>query len=250
MGFLSSTKKAVLITGANGGIGNAIVNAFASAGYDIIAHKRALSDDFEAACKSVAEKYGNIVKPIYFDMTDIEGMKHAISNLNKEKTSIDVLINNTGIAHGGLFQMTSMKVIRDVFEVNFFTHLELTQLLLRPMIRRNNGCIINIGSISGLDLKAGNCAYGVSKAALMAWTKTLAAETGNYGVRVNAIAPGLTDTNMARLMEEEAGKAMIRETAMKRLAKTDEIAGVALFLASDQASFINGQVIRVDGGSI
>ena len=182
-------------------------------------------------------------------MTDNDAMKTVIKNIFKQKINIDVLINNSGVAHGGLFQMTSISKIREIFEINLFSHMELTQLILRAMTRAQKGNIINISSISGLDLAQGNCAYGVSKAALAAWTKTLATECIKYNIRVNAIAPGLTKTNMAELMEEKAKEDMVLASAMNRLATPEEIANVALFLASEKSSFINGQIIRVDGGS-
>ena len=237
----------VLITGSNGGIGRALIKSFASNGYNIIAHELSGSDLHLEYIEEVKKQYGVEITPVYFDLTNSDEMKSKIRDLNKLK--IDVLVNCAGIAHGGLFQMTSMDTIRRVFDINFFSMLELTQLLLRPMVKHKSGCIINFSSISGLDSKTGNCAYGTSKAAVIAWTKTLASELGPLGIRVNAIAPGLTDTNMAKQMEDKAGAAMISDSAMNRLARPEEIAEVALFLASDKASFVNGQVIRVDGGS-
>ena len=144
--------------------------------------------------------------------------------------------------------MTPISKIREVFDVNFFAHIELTQLLLRWIAKCGKGSIVNIASISGIDLKVGNCAYGVSKAAMIAFTKTLAAECGPLGVRVNAICPGLTATDMGAQMEEKAGKEMIARSAMNRLGRPEEIARTAVFLASDDASFVNGQIVSVDGG--
>jgi 3-oxoacyl-[acyl-carrier protein] reductase len=161
-----------------------------------------------------------------------------------------VLVNNAGVAHGGLFQMTSMDTIRQVFEVNFFSVLQLTQSVVRLMQKKKSGSIINMASVAGIDLQSGNIAYGVSKAALIAATKTLAAELGSSGIRVNAIAPGLTDTDMADSMEKEARQNMIAKTSLKRLALPTEIANVAVFLASDMSSFITGSVLCADGGSI
>lgn len=243
-------RKTVMITGANRGIGSAMLRAFVAKGCDVVAHARKASPEFEEKLRQIGAEYGVSVTPVYFDVTDADAMKAAVREMTKNGIQVDVLVNNAGVAHGGLFQMTSVSKVKEVFEINFFSYLTLTQLLLRPMVKRKSGCIINMASISGLDSKAGNCAYGTSKAAVIAWTRTLAAELGGAGIRVNAIAPGLTDTGMAAQMEEQAGITMVRDSAMNRLAHPEEIANVAVFLASEEASFINGQVLRVDGGAV
>lgn len=241
--------KVVIITGAGQGIGREIARQCAE--NKMIVYANDLREGtIDAFSEEMLEKYNAQLIPLYFDITDESAIKSAVTRIKNEYGRIDVLINNAGIAHGGLFQMTTVNQIKQVFEINLFSHMRLTQLVLRFMIRQKSGSIVNLGSISGLDLNAGNCAYGVSKAAIMAWTKTLAAEVGGFGIRVNAIAPGLTDTSMAALMEEQAGNTMLNNSAMKRLARPEEIANLALFLASEKASFINGQVIRVDGGTV
>lgn len=159
-------------------------------------------------------------------------------------------MNNAGVAHGGLFQMTGMSKVREVFDSNLFSMMELTQLLLRYMMRRRHASIINFGSVLGLDMPVGSCAYGLSKAAVMAFTRTLAAECGHLRIRVNAVAPGLVDTEMADQMESKAEEAMIAQCAMKRRAKPEEIAKMVVFLASEESSFVNGQIIRIDGGKV
>ena len=240
--------KTAFITGTNRGLGKAFVEEFAKNGANVIAHARRETSEFVSSCADVAERHGVKVTPVFFDMTDSESMKNVVRKVISERTPINILVNSAGIAHGGFFQMTSMMKIKEVFDINLFAHMELTQLFLRWIIKCGKGSIVNIASISGIDLKVGNCAYGVSKAAMIAFTKTLAAECGPLGVRVNAICPGLSATDMGAQMEEKAGREMIARSAMNRLAKPEEIARAAVFLASDGASFVNGQILSVDGG--
>lgn len=240
--------KNVIITGTNRGIGKKIMQVFAGKGANIWAHARKETPEFLELVDSISSESNVTITPIYCDMTDKQEMKACVKQIMASKQKVDALINNVGISHGGLFQMTSIDEIRRIFEVNLFSIMEFTQMVSRLMVRQKSGSIVNMASISGLDLHSGNCAYGTSKAALIAFTKTLSAELAPIGIRVNAIAPGLTDTEMATLMENKAGISMIRESSMDRLGKPEEIAELALFLASDKSSFITGQVIRCDGG--
>lgn len=242
--------KTAIITGTNRGLGSAIVREFAAGGCNIWACARTPSAEFEQALAKLAEENGVWIRPLYFDITDEAAMKTAVKEIMDEKKLVDILINCAGVAHGGFFSMTKIEDIRAVFEINLFSQMSLTQLVLRRMMRQRKGSIVNFASVAGEDLHAGNSAYGVSKAAVIAWTKTLAAECAPYGIRVNAVAPGLTDTDMAKQMETKAGDQMVRETAMKRLARPEEISNAVLFLASDAASFVNGQTLRIDGGGI
>ena len=143
-----------------------------------------------------------------------------------------------------------MKEIRQIFDVNLFSYMELAQMLIKPMIRKKRGAIVNMASFEGINLYPGNSAYGVSKAAVIAWTKVLAREVGDFGIRVNAVAPGFVDTAMARHTEERERDKMMENSAFRRLAEPEEIAEVVYFLASDRASFITGAVLRADGGML
>ena len=240
--------KNVFITGTRRGIGRELERAFAMRGASIYAHARKASEEFEAHNAELAQNYGVTIRPVYFDMTDENAMKAAVQEIMKEM-SPHILINNAGLQHGGFFMLTPLKKVRELFEVNLFSQMRLTQLFVKPMLLRQAGAIVNVASISGLDMKPGNSAYGVSKAALIAWTKVLATELGSSGIRVNAVAPGLTDTDGGNLMEAKARAAMLEASALKRMGTVDEIAQVVCFLAADEASFVNGQIIRVDGGT-
>ena len=237
-----------MITGCNRGIGKEAVRLFAEHGYNLICCIRKENEEFSSFVSELKEKCLITADILYFDMTDENSIKEALKPILKERRQIDVLINNAGIATGGFLQMTSMKQLKEVFQINYFSHVLITQLITKLMIRQQSGCIINMGSVAGLDNFAGYTAYGASKAAMMAFTRTIARELAQYNIRVNAIAPGLTDTGMAGQMAEKAWKEMVERTDMNRLGKPNEIAQMMLFLASDEASFITGQVYRVDGG--
>lgn len=240
--------KTAFITGCNRGIGKEIITLFAQEGANIIACIRKENPEFSTYIQKLSSKANVSIELLYFDMLDEENIKSAISPLIKSKTKIDILVNNAGIATGSLLQMTSMNKLKEVFQINFFSQVLITQLISKLMIREKNGSIINMGSIAGLENFAGYTAYGSSKAAMMFFTKTIARELSSYHIKVNAIAPGLTDTDMAEQMDEKAAAKMIERSGLKRLAKPQEIAELALFLASDKSSFITGQIIRIDGG--
>ncbi len=242
--------KSALITGSNRGIGFAILKKFATEGCNIIAHSRNEDAEFKAKCKEIASKNNISIDHIYFDLIDTEILKKEIKSIIKTKVSIDILINSAGIIHGGLFQMSPIKDIKNVFDVNFFGMLEVTQLVSKYMLRKKSGDIINIASIAGIDLSPGNCAYGTSKAAMIAFSKTLSKELSSYGIKVNVIAPSLTDTDMANTKEATKERELLAEGKnFMRMVKPEEIADLACFLCSNNASFINGQIIRVDGGN-
>lgn len=245
---MSFCGKYALITGANGGIGRCVVEEFAKHNCNIIAHMRSEKKEFLSFAEEIAAKYDIDIKCIYFDLSNSENIKKGMQQFAKLKLPIDILINNAGLAHGGLLQMTSIEDIKKVFDINYFAVAQMMQIVSRYMLRRGGGSIVNVASISGLELAAGNCAYGTSKAAVIALTKTVAKEFASMNIRVNSVAPGLTDTNMASLMDKKARRDMVRNTAFGRLATPKEISDVIIYLSSDKASFITGQVLRVDGG--
>lgn len=242
------TGKTVLLTGANRGIGAVMLELFASHGACVYACARKDSEDFRASITAISRKHSVNITPLFFDLSNQAEIKNTLKVLFEEKADIDVLVNNAGVAHGAFLHMTPIQTIRDIFEINFYSQLVIIQIISKIMMKNKTGSIINMGSIAGLDAFPGYSAYGSSKAALMHATTILSKELAPYNIRVNAIAPGLTNTHMAGQMETKAMDKMITGSAMNRMAEPAEIANTALFLASDLSRFINGQIIRVDGG--
>ena len=239
------------ITGSNRGSGESILRKVVSNGYAVYAHARAQTEEFEIKVSELREQYGKEIRPVYFDLTDSRAMEREMKDIINQKGRIDVLINNAGVMCTGLFQMMEMQTIRETFDVNLFSAMNLTQWVLKLMVRQKKGNIVNITSIAGLDLGSGMCAYGVSKAAMSAFTKVLSTELNYYGIRVNAVAPGMTNTQMILKDSIQNEKELLKNKKGKfsRLAEKEEIADVVYFLSSEEASFINGQIIRVDGGN-
>lgn len=244
-------EKWVLITGSNRGIGEKVMLKFASEGYQIYAHTRLMTSEFEEKIQNIQRIYRVSIVPLCFDLTDSGAMREVMSEIIHRKGPLDVLVNNAGIMYTGMFQLTEIQKIREVFEVNLFSMMELTQWAIKLMIRKKRGSIVNISSITGIDLGSGQCAYGVSKSAVAAFTKTLSTELRNYGIRVNAVAPGIVDTCMAESesVMREREKLQNQKNVFSRIARPEEVAEAVYFLGSEKAAFVTGQILRVDGGN-
>ena len=241
--------KNAIITGARTGIGRAIVELYAQEGANIWAIVHREDAEWLAAMDALASECGVWIKPVYIDLSDEEQIKQGMQSIIKEKEPIDILVNAAGIVSDNrLIQMTTMQTMRDVMQVNFFAAVQIAQLASRVMCRQKCGAIINIASIAGLDGDYAQLEYAASKAALIAATKKMAYEWGNYGIRVNAIAPGVTETKMIGGMDNAVTEDMIRHNTLGRKGTPQEIAQLALFLASEESEYISAQIIRIDGG--
>ena len=191
------------------------------------------------------------IRTLFFDVCDDEALVRAFDEVEKADGRLDILVNVAGIMLDPIpFVDTPMERIRRVFEVNFFSHVRCAQLAL-PLMPQNEGAsIVNIASTAGLDRAAGEVEYGTSKAAILSFTRKLATELGPLGIRVNAVAPGVVATDMGNSIPDEIFADMVRGSAIRRKGTTAEIAQVAAFLASDEATYITGQAIQVDGGMV
>ncbi len=235
-------RKTVFISGSSRGIGKATAELFAQRGWNVIAHARQPTGEFENFIHKLEEDNRVTVTPVYFDMRDDAAMKQQLREVvSKGKMTVDALVNNAGICEIKLFLMTSVTAIREIFDVNLFSHMRLTQLLLKRM--PDGGSIVNVASIDGLEPKRGESAYAASKAAMLAWTETLRLELLGK-IRVNAVAPNAVETDLAHGIEEQA--VWKGEELMKPL----DIAKAIYFLSSEEAAEITGEVLKISGALI
>lgn len=239
--------KTAVITGCNRGIGKAILLSFAKNGADVFAVVRKEDEGFSTYCADLEKEYGVKISLVYMDLSDEEQVKAGAKQILKEKKPIGIIVNNAGISNPlSVLAMTKMETVKETFQINFFSQLLLTQQLSRSMMKIG-GSVIFLSSSAAFDGGA-TIEYSSSKAAIIGAVHRLAKEYGPFGIRVNAIAPGLTETDMGNSMSKEDEALALSMNVMKRKGKTDEIADAAVFLASEMSSFITGQILRVDGG--
>ena len=240
--------KTAVVTGCNRGIGFSILENFSKNGANIIACVRSESIDFSNNVSKISKTYGNKIDIVYFDLGVEEEIDKAFIKIKNITSNIDILVNNAGINQMSLFQMTSLKTFRTVFEVNFFSIVNFTQKILKIMKKNNFSKIINISSNAVSLSDAGRAAYAPSKAALVTLTKVLSKELSNYKINVNAIAPGLVNTNMMKETPQKVIDEALKKTPMNKAAEPGDVADTALFLSSSKSNHITGETIFITGG--
>ena len=241
--------KTAVVTGCNRGIGKKILEVFSANGATVFACVRNISKEFKSNINEIEQNTKNKIIPIQFDLSNESQIKEAANSILSSDKSIDILVNNAAMIHTAIFQMTSIKKLKEVFEIDFFSQTNFTQYILKSMVKNKKGSILYISSSSALDGNEGRSAYSSAKSAIITQSKVLSRELGVHNIRVNTIAPGLTDTDMMKEnTTQEIIKDVISRVSLRRIAGTEEIANTALFLSSDLSSYITGQIIRVDGG--
>ena len=240
----SSSRPIALITGASRGIGKAIAETFAQAGYDLILTCRRNREKLETLCKSLSEAYSIQAAAFIGDLGDYETVRELFAPIRR----LNLLVNNAGITKDNLLMKMTEEEFDAVIDTNLKGAFNCIKHVSRQMLKQKGGRIINISSVSGVMGNAGQANYCASKAGVIGLTKSVAREIGSRGITVNAIAPGFIDTEMTAVLPDDVKKAMGEQIPLKRFGTTEDVAQAAVFLASDRAAYITGQVLCVDGG--
>jgi 3-oxoacyl-[acyl-carrier protein] reductase len=241
--------KTSIITGVSKGIGLSTLEVFLENGCKVIACYRSSNENFENKLLNLKKNFSDKIFEFKFDFNNEINTKEAASNIVKEHPNIDILINNAGAITTSSFLMTPIKEIEDMHRVNFLNQMLFSQIILKKMIRKKKGSIVNVASSAAIDANEGRIGYVTSKASIMSATKVLARELSPFNIRSNCVAPGLTETILMReSTKEEYIKKTTENLMIKRIADPREISNVIMFLASELSSYITGQTIRVDGG--
>lgn len=241
--------KTVLITGASGGIGRALAKSFCDKQHILILQYRREDSSFFEFTQSITADCAQ-VHCIQADFSNAEQVETFLDQVLQLRKTIDVFIHNAGIGHVGLLQDTTQEQWHELMQVHVHSLFSMTKRILPSMIQQKQGCIIPISSIWGISGASCEVAYSTAKAAVIGFTKALAAEVGPSGIRVNCVAPGIVQTPMNANYSTEELQDFVQEIPLQRIGQPAEIASTVRFLASDEATYITGQVISPNGGLI
>lgn len=242
--------KVALVTGAARGIGKEIAVKLAKEGYDVAVNYRTKTDELDALKTEIENDFGVKCALVQGDVASFEDAEKMVKETVEELGKIDVLVNNAGITKDGLFMRMSKEDFEKVIDINLVGTFNVTRNVIPLMIKQRSGRVINISSVVGVAGNAGQTNYSASKAGIIGFTKSLAREVASRNILVNAVAPGFIATDMTSVLNDAQKESINAQIPLKRMGSSDDVANLVKFLASEEASYITGQVINVDGGMI
>lgn len=241
--------KCAVITGATRGIGKQIAITLAKQGYNIALNYRKENEELENTKKEI-EKIGVQILAVKGDVANFEDCENFVKQVIERFGQIDVLVNNAGITKDMLLMRMKKEDFEQVIDTNLVGTFNVTKNVVPYMMKARSGRIINISSVVGISGNAGQTNYSASKAGIIGFTKSLAKEIASRNILVNAVAPGFIETNMTDVLKDDVKQEIAKNIPLKRMGTTQDVANVVKFLASDDSSYITGQVINVDGGML
>lgn len=241
--------RVAFITGGTRGIGRQIAITLAKAGYDVAVNYRAENEDLTIT-KSEIEKCNVKCLTVQGDVSEFEDSENMVKQVIEQFGRIDVLINNAGITKDTLLMRMKKEDFETVLQVNLVGTFNVTKSVIPYMMKQKEGRVINLSSVVGISGNAGQANYAASKAGIIGFTKSLAKEVGSRNILVNAVAPGFIETQMTDVLKDEMKEEIKKTIPLKRMGTVEDVANVVKFLASEESSYITGQVIQVDGGML
>lgn len=241
--------KTVFVTGASRGIGKEVALRFAEKGYNVVINYTSSKTNVEEL-KSEFESKGVKTLIMQADVTNKDAIEELVKKAIEEFGSIDVLVNNAGITRDNLLMRMSEEEFDKVIEVNLKGTYIVTKAVIKYMMKKRKGSIINLSSVVGVVGNAGQCNYASSKAGIIGFTKSVAKELASRNIRANAVAPGFIETDMTAVLSDEVKENIYNQIPLKRMGTTKEVANLIYFLGSEESSYITGQVINIDGGMV
>ena len=241
--------KVALITGATRGIGRQIAITFAKEGYDIALNYRKENEELESVKKEIEENKVTCLA-VKGDVSNFEDCEEFTKQIIEKFGRVDVLVNNAGITKDMLLMRMKKEDFEQVIDVNLVGTFNVTKNVISYMLKARTGRIINISSVVGVSGNAGQTNYAASKAGMIGFTKSLAKEVASRGILVNAVAPGFIETSMTAVLKDEVKEEIAKNIPLKHIGSAQDVANVVKFLASEDSSYITGQVLHVDGGML